>query len=95
MQHYIIVKYNDKVIDREGLLREVSSLFDQALHMDGIHSVTVRPAVLLSDIRYDLMICMEMEQEALAIFDASLIHSQWKQMYSGYIQHKVIFDCES
>ncbi len=94
MQHYIIVKYNETAIDREALLKEIGSLFEQAVRMDGIHSVEVRPAVLMSDIRYDLMICMEMEREALAAFDASFIHSQWKSGYSGYIRHKVIFDCD-
>ena len=94
MQHYIIVKYNEKAADREGLLKEIGSLFEQALRLEGIHSVRVRPAVLLSDIRYDLMICMEMEREALAAFDASAIHSQWKSAYSGYVKHKVIFDCD-
>ena len=40
------------------------------------------------------MICVEMEREALGLFDASDIHREWKETYGGYLETKAIFDCE-
>ena len=94
MKHYIIVKFNDTIKDRQLLLRQISQLFSQAANIDGVLGVSVHPAVLMSEKRYDLMICMDMEkEEALALFDQSSVHRLWKESFSQYIAHKVIFDC--
>jgi len=94
MQHYIIAKLNDTAPDHEALLREIRALFQKAETLPGIRRVTVRSACLHSEIRYDLMIMLDMDKESLAIFDASPIHSEWKERFGKYLKHKVIFDCE-
>lgn len=94
MKHYIIIQYNDLAQDRARLLEEISELFSRAERIEGIHSVTVHPAVLCGPSRHDLMIVMDMEKEALAVFDAGPIHKQWKENFAKYIAHKTIFDCE-
>jgi Stress responsive A/B Barrel Domain. len=94
MQHYIIVKFNDFAANHDELIAEITTLFKQAESLPGVYSVSVRRACILSDIRYDLMVIMDMEREALATFDASPIHREWKERFGKYLKHKVIFDCE-
>lgn len=94
MKHYIIVRYNDLVSDVGDINQQIKVLFASAAELDGIHSVSVHPAVIHSEIRYDLMIQMDMNAESLAIFDASDIHKQWKANFAHLIAHKVIFDCD-
>lgn len=94
MKHYIIVKYNERVRDRSALQGEIEALFAPATRIEGVKSVEVRPAVILSEKRYDLMILLEMEREALALFDQSEIHRLWKERYADYLSAKTIFDCD-
>ena len=42
--------------------------------------------------RYDMMIEMVMEPEALPVYDASEPHLRWKQEYGSHIEAKAIFD---
>ena len=37
---------------------------------------------------------MEMDPEALSVYDASADHQEWKAKYGKYIQTKTIFDYE-
>ena len=37
---------------------------------------------------------MEMDPEALPVYDASATHQEWKARYGKYIQTKTIFDYE-
>lgn len=94
MKHYIIVKYKDSVHDQQILYHEISELFSRATQLEGVTSISLSPAILVSEKRYDLMICIDMKREALEAFDLSDIHRLWKENYSQYIAHKAIFDCE-
>ncbi len=94
MKHYILVKYHAAVEDRQRLYQEISLLFSDAMRIAGISSVSVRPAILFSEKRYDLMIRIDCAQSALEVFDQSELHQQWKDRFARYIAHKVIFDCE-
>ena len=94
MQHYIIAKLNDTAPNLEALLPDIQALFKKAEALPGVQRVTVHSACLHSEIRYDLMIVVDMEKNALAAFDASPIHSEWKERFAQYLKHKVIFDCE-
>ena len=96
MKHYIIVKFKDSITlqEQEGLRLQIARLFEPATRLGGVHEVSLYPALLRSDKRYDLMICMDMEKEALDAFDHSDIHCLWKERFSGFIAHKAIFDCE-
>jgi len=40
------------------------------------------------------MIEMEMDPEALPVYDASAAHQEWKAKYGDAIQSKTIFDYE-
>lgn len=56
--------------------------------MNIYENVTPRPN------RHDLMIEMEMDPEALPVYDASAAHQEWKAKYGDAIQSKTIFDYE-
>lgn len=94
MKHYIIVKYNSQVTDRTAFERDIRALFAPATALEGVREVTVSPAVILSQTRHDLMICIDMDKEALAVFDDSPIHKQWKDDFARFIETKTIFDCD-
>ena len=49
---------------------------------------------MLADIRHDLMLEMDMDQEELPVYYASATHQEWKARYGKYIQTKTIFDYE-
>lgn len=42
--------------------------------------------------RYDLMITIDMDEEALAAYDASDPHHEWKETFGDLIEKKAIFD---
>lgn len=94
MTHYIIVKYTDEVTDKTGLYNRINELFSEAVSIRGIDRVEVFSSCIVGANRHDLMIKMELEPEALKLFDASDIHQTWKDIFGRYIAEKTIFDCE-
>lgn len=93
MKHYIIVKFHDKAVFRNSLYEEIQNLFLKAEELEGVHRVTFYPSCTDFPNRYDLMIQLEMEPEALAVYDSSAMHAVWKRDYSRYVESKAIFDC--
>ena len=93
MKHYIIVKFTEGT-DVKALVDPVRGIFEKTLEIPGIHSLDIR--LSNSDIpnRYDLMIILDMEKEALPAYDASEPHHQWKSEYGDRIAAKAIFDCD-
>ena len=94
MKHHIIVKWNPEGKAVDGLYQKVFELFQESLEIDGVHGVSLHPSVIDRQNRYDLMICIEMDRDALARFDESSIHARWKVEYGGYLEAKAIFDCD-
>ena len=62
--------------------------------IEGVHTVNIYENVTPRPNRHDLMIEMEMAQEALPVYDDSAAHQEWKAKYGEYIQTKTIFDYE-
>lgn len=93
MQHHIIVKWNSKVEDKRALCPEIEALFQKTLAIPGVHKVEVIPNIIDRPNRYDLMIRMTMEEEALPAYDASPWHAEWKERYGSFMESKAIFDC--
>lgn len=94
MKHHIIVKWNETVTDKLEILKEVRELYGGADRIDGIRNVTLYPNCVDRANRYDLMIVLEMDPEALPLWDACEIHHRWKTEYGNRIASKAIFDCE-
>ena len=94
MKHYIIVKYNETVPDKSIMAEKVSELFNGGEDIPGIHSYRVFPNCVARDNRFDLMIEISMDADALPRWDESLLHRRWKSEFGGFVQAKTIFDRE-
>ena len=94
MKHDILVKYNAGVTKQQKaeLIPEIQALFDNTTEIQGIHGVTLYPNVVDRENRYDLLIEIDMEREALEIYDRSRWHRQWKEQYGHLLEKKAIFD---
>lgn len=93
MKHYIIVKFKEGT-DVKALAGPVREIFEETLTIPGIHGLDVRVSNSDRPNRYDLMILVLMDKEALPAYDASEPHHRWKDEYGGRIEKKAIFDCE-
>ena len=65
MKHYIIVKFKEGT-DYCALADPVRSIFEETLSIPGIHGVDIRLSNSERANRYDMMIIMDMDKEALA-----------------------------
>lgn len=90
MKHLIIVKFKEEISDK--IIADIDTLFKKALQIDGIYDIHIYKNIIALSNRYDLIIEIEMEKEALKLFDSSEIHHKWKEQYSPYIESKIIFD---
>ena len=93
MQHHIIVKFAEGT-DIAALLEPIRALFAQTLSIPGVHGVELLPSCSDRPNRYDLMIRMQMDPEALPLYDVCEPHLRWKSEYGSLIAKKAIFDCE-
>ena len=93
IEHYIIVKFTEGT-DVKALVEPVRGIFEETLTIPGVDSLDIRTSN--SDIanRYDLMIIITMEKEALPAYAASEPHIRWKREYGDRIAKKAIFDCD-
>ena len=94
MKHHIIVKYNALVTDKKAMETEIQALFAAAKEIPGVQGAALFPNCIPLENRFDLMIVVEMEKDALENWNKSALHLQWKEEYGKYIQSKAIFDCE-
>ena len=93
MKHYIIAKWNEGV-DKRALIAPVTELFEETLQIPGVHEVRVKPCCIDRPNRYDIMIEIGMDREALPAYDESAPHKKWKETYGGLLSAKTIFDSE-
>lgn len=94
MKHYIIVKYNDTVTDKSAVRDSAAELFAGVTKIKGVRGVSLHTSATDFPNRYDLMIIIDMEKEALPRFIDSDIHAQWKRDYTRYMLSKAIFDSD-
>ena len=60
------------------MLADIREIFDQTQQIEGVHTVNIYENVTPRPNRHDLMIEMEMDPEALPVYDASAAHQEWK-----------------
>ena len=86
IEHYIIVKFTEGT-DVKALVEPVRGIFEETLAIPGVDSLDIR--ISNSDIanRYDLMIIITMEKEALPAYAASEPHMQRKQFLTVTSDH--------
>ncbi|MDO4623657.1 MAG: Dabb family protein [Eubacteriales bacterium] len=94
MKHCILAKFRSDVdaAEKKALLPELESLFAPLLDIEGIHKVEVIPNVVDRSNRYDILIRIDMDRDALETYDASEPHHDWKEEYGAYLEKKAIFD---
>ena len=93
MKHYIIVKFVEGT-DVKALVGPVKAIYDETLSIPGVHGVDVKLSNSDRANRYDLMIVMDMDKEALPAYDVSVPHLRWKTEYGDRVAKKAIFDCD-
>jgi hypothetical protein len=95
MQHHVIVKFNDTVKDKIALADEIGNLFKGMVgSVEGVHKVSPHKNCINMSNRYDLMIIVDMEKDALEAYSNSQIHDKWINEYPQFLESKVIMDYE-
>ena len=94
MKHFILAKFKPGVADKAALLAPIRSLFSAASDIPGVRGAEVYPCCVDRPNRYDVMIVLDMDPEALPAYDASEPHHRWKEQYGPITAKKAIFDCE-
>lgn len=94
MKHYIIVKWNDQIKDKNSVLSEIRAIFNKTLEIEGVRGIELIQNVVDRPNRHDLIIRIDMEKESLPLYDVSEPHKEWKEKFSKYIETKTIFDSE-
>lgn len=93
MKHYIIAKYTaEGYAKREELLGRIREIFSAATEIAGVHGAQVLPSCVERDNRFDVMIVLDMDREALPLYDASKMHRRWKEEFGSLLEKKAIFD---
>ena len=94
MKHDILIKYKPEIKKerKAELIPEIRELFEHITEIPGIHGVTLYPNVVERENRYDLLIEIDMERNALEAYDHSVWHKQWKDQYGDLLEKKAIFD---
>ena len=90
LRHCIVVKFKERGWEME--LPAIQSLFRQVLLLPGVHDVSFFENAVKRPNRYDLMIQIEMEENALERYDGCKAHQEWKEKYGGMLESKAIFD---
>jgi len=93
MKHYIIVKWADGVNKRE-LADKARKLYSNATSIECVKRVDICDNITARDNRYDLMIVLYLESDALTTWDESQLHKKWKSEFGAMIDKKCIIDCE-
>ena len=93
MKHYIIVKFNSNY-DYKKEIENIKKLFNEALKIEEVNKIDIYKSNSDRTNRHDLMIKMELTEQALTDFDNSWIHKKWKEDYGKFIETKTIFDCD-
>lgn len=94
MKHMIIVKANESAPAREEFAKAAEEVFKTITNIDGVHSLRVRLGLPMAANRYDFIVEIDMDKEALPAYNDSPEHHLWKEKYGGWIEKKAIFDTE-
>lgn len=96
MKHCILVKFVENVEEskKKELIPEIKELFNHTKEIEGVHFIEVIENCVDRSNRYDLLIRMDMEKDALEEYDACKWHKMWKDEYGDLLEKKAIFDYE-
>lgn len=94
MKHCIIIKWNDKVADKDLYFEKSAKAFSDVTKLAGVTELKMYKSNSKRDNRADLMIKIECTKEGLENYDVSELHQAFKKMCEGLIAQKTIFDYE-
>lgn len=94
MVHMILAKFRDRSLLTPGLTEEIRTLFSGAEAIEGVEGASVSRCCVDRDNRYDLLIRVYMQKDALPRWDESAVHAEWKKKYGEMLEKKAIFDEE-
>jgi len=95
MKHCILAKYRAEVYPRrEVLLPRIREIFAPLTDLPGIHGVRVYPNCVARDNRYDVLIVLDMERDALPLYDGSAPHHLWKEEFGPLLAQKGLGEVE-
>lgn len=94
MKHYILAKYKSGVENKAALLQRIGEIFSVADTIEGVRGAAVLPCCVDRENRYDVMIVLDMERDALPRYDESAMHHLWKEEFTPLLEKKAIFDHE-
>lgn len=95
INHYIIIKYNESVLDKKEMNERVKSHFMPLKEeINGIKEISFSPNVIKIENRFDFMIKIKMDDSYLNDYSLSRVHKEWKSNFSKYLEKKAIFDEE-
>ena len=92
MKHCILVKFK-KDFDLKNELPNIKEIFDTIV-VPGVNFVEYITNCIDRENRYDLLIRIDMDKEALSKYDECENHHRWKEEYKDHIEKKAIFDYE-
>lgn len=96
MKHCILAKFTPEAkAQRAALLPRIREIFSAAADIPGVHGAEVIPNCVDRDNRYDVLIRLDMDREALPLYDVSAMHHRWKDEFAPLLEKKAIFDHES
>lgn len=94
MKHFIIVKWNEKVTDKNAFAKRADEIYAMSPQIPGVNGYTVKKSNSDRANRFDLMIEMDLTPEGLENYDRSEMHRLWKEEMGEFFGSKAIFDCE-
>lgn len=94
MKHYVIVKWNEKVQDKNEYYKKACEAFAGVTKIPGVTGLDVCQNCNDRSGRFDIMVEIECTEEGLENYDVSKLHQDWKANYTKYIKSKTIFDRE-
>ncbi|MBO2516990.1 MAG: hypothetical protein CW338_06920 [Clostridiales bacterium] len=94
MKHCILAKFADRAVLTDSFLDELKQLFSSCDEIPGVRGARLIRNCIDRDNRYDLLIMIDLDREALPAWDASPVHAAWKTRYGSLLQSKAIFDTE-
>lgn len=94
MKHYIIVKWNDKVTDKDAFAQRADEIYAASAAIPGVDGYRILKSNSDRKNRFDLMVEMTLSAEGLAAYDQSDMHKLWKSEMGKYFEAKAIFDCD-
>ena len=96
MKHCILAKFTPAAkAQRAALLPRIREIFSAAADIPGVHGAEVIPNCVDRDNRYDVLIRLDMDREALSLYDVSAMHHRRKDEFTPLLEKKAIFDHES